>query len=75
MLVGSIEVVFVVVVNVEPAASNDCATPEPGVCFESAGMGRAPPSAAAMLSESRLVIALYCYNVIMSARTKLRIRC
>jgi hypothetical protein len=45
-----------VVVNVELAASNDCATPEPGGCFESAGMGRAPPSAAAMLSESRLVL-------------------
>jgi hypothetical protein len=73
--VGGIGVVFVVVVNVELAASNDCAVPEPGVCFESAGMGRAPPSAAAMLSESKPVIASYCYNVIMSARTKLRVRC
>jgi len=34
-------------------------------------MGRAPPSAAAMLSESRLVIASDCYDVVLSARTKI----
>jgi hypothetical protein len=56
---------------VELAALNDYATPEPGVCFESTGMGRAPSSAAAMLSESRMVTASYCYSVDMSARTKL----
>ena len=55
----------------ELAAPNDCATPEPGVCSGSAGMGRAPPSAAAILSESRLVIASDCYNVVLSASTKI----
>jgi len=74
-LVGSICLAFVVVVNVELAASKDYATAEPGVRFESAGMGRAPSSAVAMLSESWLIIVSYCYNVVMSARTKLRVRC
>ena len=45
------------------------------VCLGNAGMGRAPPSATAMLGESRLVIASHFYNVVMSARTKLRVRC
>jgi len=70
-LVERIGVAFVVVVNIELAAPNDCATPEPGVCSGSAGKGRAPPSAAAMLSESRLVIASDCYDVVLSARTKI----
>ena len=34
-------------------------------------MGRAPPSAATILSESRLVIASGCYNVVSLARTKI----
>ena len=56
------------------AASNDYATPEPGMYFESAGMGGAPLSAAvALLSESKLVMELYFYSVVMSARTKLRV--
>jgi len=39
-LVGSIGLAFVVVVNVELAASNDYATPELGACFESARDGK-----------------------------------
>jgi len=54
----------------ELAAPKDCATPEPGVCSGSAETGRAPPSAAAMLSESKLVIASDCYRInVLSART------
>ena len=60
-----------VVVNIEQAAPNDCATPEPGVCSGSAGMGRAPQSAAAILSESRPLIVPDCYKVVSSARTKI----
>ena len=63
-----------VVVNVELAASNDYATPEPGMYSESAGMGGAPSSAAvALLSESKLVMESYFYSVDTSARTKLRV--
>ena len=39
----------------ELAAPNNCATPELGVCSGSAGMERAQPPTAVMLSESRLV--------------------
>jgi hypothetical protein len=70
-LVGRIGVIFVVAVNIELAALNDCTTPETGVCSESAEMGRAPPSAAAMLGESRMVMESDCYNVVLSARTKI----
>ena len=70
MLVGKIGVV-VVAVSTELAALNDCATPETGVYSESAEMGRVPPSAVAMLVESRMVMALDCYNVVLSARTKI----
>ena len=72
-LVGG--VVFAVVVNAELATPNDCATPELDVYLGSAGIGRAPPSAAARLSESRLVIASYSYNVVLLARIQLRVRC
>ena len=34
-------------------------------------MGRAPTSAAARLSESRLVIASYSYNVVVLARMQI----
>ena len=68
--VGRISVVFVVVINAELAAPR-----QNQVCLGNAGMGRAPPSATAMLGESRLVIASHFYNVVMSARTKLRVRC
>ena len=67
ILVGSIGVVFVVSTELAAPRHNQ-------VCAGSAGMGRAPPSAAAVLSESRFTIASYCYSVIMSARTKLRVR-
>ena len=70
-LVGRIGVAFVVAVNIELAALNDCATPETGVYSESAEMGRMPPSAAAMLVENRMVMASDCYNVVLSARTKI----
>ena len=74
-LVGKIGVV-VVAVSTELAALNDCATLETGVYSESAEMGRVPPSAAAMLVESWMVMASDCYNVVLSARTKdLRVRC
>jgi len=67
--VGRIGAVFVVV-------NTELATPRQNqVCSGSARMGRAPPSAAVMLGERRLVIASYFYNVVMSARTKLRVRC
>jgi len=67
--VGRIGVVFVVV-------NTELATPRQNqVCSGSARMGRARPSAAVMLGERRLVIASYFYNVVMSARTKLRVRC
>jgi hypothetical protein len=49
------------VVNIELAEPNDCATPEPGVRSESAGMAWESPSAAAMFSESRLVITFNFY--------------
>ena len=60
-VVGSIGVVFVVVVNIELPAPNECATQEPA---ESTGMGWEPPSATAKFNESRLVVALGCYNVV-----------
>ena len=63
-----------VVVNVELTVSNDYATPEPGMCFESAGMGGAPSSAVvALLNKSRPVMESYFYSVDTSARTKLRV--
>jgi hypothetical protein len=71
IVVGRTGAVFVVAINIELAEPNDCAAPELGVCSGSAGMRKAPPSAAAMLSESRLVVASDCYNNILSARTKI----
>jgi hypothetical protein len=70
-LVERIGLAFVVVVNIELAAPNDCAMPEPGVCLGSTGEGSAPPSAVAILSESRPVIAPDCYKVVSSAKTKI----
>jgi hypothetical protein len=70
-LVERIGVAFVVVVNIELAAPNDCAMPEPGVRLGSAGEGRAPPSASAILRESRPVIAPDYYKVVSSAKTKI----
>ena len=54
-MVGSIDVVFVVVVNIELAGHNDRATPEPGVCSENTGMGWEPPSS---------IVASDRYNVV-----------
>ena len=50
------------VVRIELGMPNDCTMPEPGVCSESAGIGRASASATAMFSKSRLVLALDYYS-------------
>ena len=67
--VGRNGVVFFVV-NTELAAPL-----QNQVCSGSAGMERAPPTAAAMLSESRLVIASDCYNDILSPRKQIEVNC
>ena len=58
----------------ELAAPKDCATPEPGVCSGSAETGRAPPSAAAMLSESKLVIASDCCSIFFFCQQERTVR-
>jgi len=51
-----------------------CATPEPGVYSGSAAMGRAPPLAAVMLRESRLVISSDIISSFQQER-KLKVKC